>query len=136
MDGGARGRGGPECVRTESVVAVRPIFLQHDVSHMATAANGDRATATDGNSARQGNGDSATQNDGGSKSMADRLETVATVVWLAFLGFVVVLALIPVVGVLAGVAPFTPPDTTPYFAFVGLAVVGTVALIGAAIWDV
>ena len=117
-----------ERVRAESVEAVRPIFLQHDVSHMATAANG--------KSGRQEDADSATQKNGDSKSMADRLETVAMVVWLAFLGFVVVLALIPVVGVLAGVAPFSPPDTTPYFAFVGLALVGTVALIGVAIWDV
>ena len=119
-----------------SAEAVRPIFLQHDGSHMATAANGDRATPTDGNSATREDADSATQENGGSKSIADRLETVATVVWLAFLGFVVVLALIPVVGVLAGVAPFSPPDTTPYVAFVGLTVVGTVVLIGAAIWDV
>jgi hypothetical protein len=86
------------------------------------------------------NGDSTAQKNEDSTTMADRLETAATVVWVAFLGFVVVLALIPVVGVLAGVAPFHPPqpDSAPisYLAFVGLAVVGTVVLIGAAIWDV
>lgn len=93
------------------------------------------AVQEDADSAARKDADSATQEDD-SKPMADRLETAARVVWAAFLGFVVVLALIPPVGVLAGVAPFPAPDPTPYLAFVGLAVLGTVVLIGAAIYDV
>lgn len=78
----------------------------------------------------------ASQTDDDSGAIADRLETAATVLWLSFLGFVVVLALIPVAGVFAGVAPFPAPDPLAYYAFVGLAFVGTVALVGAAIYDV
>jgi hypothetical protein len=79
------------------------------------------------------NGPASSEED--SKSVADRLDTAATVIWAAFLALIVVLALIPVAGVLAGVAPFAPPDPTPYVGFVGLAVVGTALIVGVAIWD-
>lgn len=68
--------------------------------------------------------------------LADRLATAARVVWVAFLLSIIVFALIPVVGLWLGAVPFDPPATTPYFAFVGASLVGTVALVGGAILDV
>jgi len=80
--------------------------------------------------------DAPVSEDDESSSLTDKLDTAATVVRVSFLVFVVAFTLVPVVGLLAGWAPFAPPPKTPYFALVGLAFVGTVALIGAAIYDV
>jgi hypothetical protein len=88
--------------------------------------------ATDGNAT----GGAANGENGGSSSLFDKLDTAGTVIWVGFLAAVVVFTLIPVVGLAAGFAPFTPPPTGPYFAFVGAAFVGTVALVGGAILDV
>ena len=71
-----------------------------------------------------------------SRSLADRLATVARVIRVAFLFAVVAYTLVPVAGVALGVVPFEPPAPTPYFAFVGLAVVGTGAFVAAAMLDV
>jgi hypothetical protein len=80
--------------------------------------------------------DSGADSESESSSLTDKLDTAATAIRVSFLAFVVVFTLIPVIGLLAGWAPFDPPPTTPYFALVGLVLVGTVALIGAAIYDV
>jgi len=80
--------------------------------------------------------DSEVGSESESSSLTDRLDTAATVVRVSFLVFVVVFTLIPVVGLLAGWAPFDPPPATPYVALVGLALVGTVALTVGAIYDV
>lgn len=77
-----------------------------------------------------------TSEEDSSSSLTDKLDTAATIVRVSFLVFVVAFTLIPVVGLLAGWAPFNPPPKTPYFALVGLAFVGTVALIGVAIYDI
>ena len=80
--------------------------------------------------------DSKVGSESKSSSLTDKLDTAATVVRVSFLAFVVVFTLIPVVGLLAGWAPFDPPPVRPYFALVGFALVGTVALIVGAIYDV
>jgi hypothetical protein len=69
-------------------------------------------------------------------SLFDKLDTAATVLRVSVLTFVVVFTLIPVVGLLAGWAPFDPPPKLPYVALVGFALVGTVALVAAEMWDV
>lgn len=74
--------------------------------------------------------------DSDSKSLADRLATVGRVLWVAFLAFVVLYTLVPVVGLALGVVPFSAPPKMPYFAFVGLAFVGTAALVAAGVYDV
>ncbi|WP_135824087.1 hypothetical protein [Halorussus ruber] len=73
---------------------------------------------------------------GEGSSLFDKLDTAATVLRVSVLAFVVVFTLIPVVGLLVGWAPFDPPPKLPYFALVGFALVGTVALVGAELWDV
>ena len=73
---------------------------------------------------------------GDSSSLTDKLDTAGTVIWAGFLVAIVVFTLIPVVALAAGYAPFDPPETTPYFALVGTAFVGTVLLVGGAILDV
>ncbi|UPV74833.1 hypothetical protein M0R89_01885 [Halorussus limi] len=90
-------------------------------------AGAERAT-TGENGGNDGNGDSS--------SLADKLDTAGTVIWVGFLAAIVVFTLIPVVGLAVGTPPFDPPPTAPYFAFVGVAFVGTVALVGGAILDV
>lgn len=86
---------------------------------------------TDGNATR-----GAANGENGGSSLFDKLDTAGTVIWVGFLAAIVVFTLIPVVGLAAGFAPFAPPPTGPYFAFVGAAFVGTVALVGGAILDV
>ncbi|UPW00861.1 hypothetical protein M0R88_01865 [Halorussus gelatinilyticus] len=94
----------------------------------------------DGETASEETGDGAsgesTDESGDSSSLFDKLDTVGTVVWTGFLVAIVVYALIPVVGLAAGYAPFDPPATTPYFALVGFAFLGAAALVGGAILDV
>lgn len=78
----------------------------------------------------------APANEETTSSLTDTLDTAATIIRVSFLVFVVVFTLIPVVGLLGGWEPFAAPPKTPYFALVGLALAGTVALVGAAIYDV
>lgn len=131
------------------------MWVRDDEWYMVTTANADsgsnsesastRETALesefDANSGSEADPERDSDSNGedsdgdGSTSMADRLDTAATVIWAAFLGLVVVYALIPAVAVLVGVAPFAPTDRLPYVAFVGLTLVGTIAIIGTAIWD-
>ncbi|WP_128476191.1 hypothetical protein [Halorussus pelagicus] len=80
-------------------------------------------------------GDAPGARDGDSSSLTDKLDTAGTIIWTGFLAAIVVFTLIPVVGLAAGYAPFAPPETTPYFALVGTAFVGTVVLVGGAILD-
>ena len=69
-----------------------------------------------------------------STSLADKIDTATTVVWVAFLALVVAVALIPAVALWFGAVPFAPPPVGPYFGFVGLTLVGTVAIIVMAIY--
>ncbi|WP_276302031.1 hypothetical protein [Halorussus lipolyticus] len=71
-----------------------------------------------------------------SSSVLDKLDTAATLLRVSFVVVALAFTLIPVVGVLAGWAPFDPPPRTPYLALVGVALVGTVALVAAEMWDV
>ncbi|WP_157971741.1 hypothetical protein [Halorussus litoreus] len=99
--------------------------------------------ATDGVSAddanRDANGETRSNSAAESSDSAalfDRLETAARAVWVAFLAFVVVLALIPAVALWFGAVPFDPPPRTPYFALLAATFVGAAALIAGAIYDV
>lgn len=98
---------------------------------MATNSTAD--SPTDGSRAADASAPDRTD-DG--PSLADRLETVGRAIWVAFLAVVVVFTLIPVMALALGAAPFDPPPTTPYFALVGLALVGAAGLVGGAIYDV
>lgn len=74
------------------------------------------------------------KDDADSTSLADRLDTVMTVLRAARLAFVVVVALIPAVALWFGAVPFDPSPVRPYFAFLGLTLVGTIAIIAVAIY--
>lgn len=103
---------------------------------MATSSNADSATASESNDVEKSDppGESAAR-EATPSSPLDRLETVARSVRLAFFGFVVALALFPVVALWLGAAPFDAPPSRPYFAFVLAALVGTGALIAVAVYD-
>lgn len=87
---------------------------------------------SDFNSETASNTDSDGESD--STSLADRLDTVTTVLRVSVLAFVAAVALIPAVALWFGAVPFTPPPARPYFAFLGLTLVGTVAILAVAIY--
>ena len=101
---------------------------------MATASNAESGSDAEPEPTSQSESDG--QSTASSSSMLDRLATAGRVVWWSFLAFVVVFTLIPVVGLWLGAVPFAPPAVVPYFALVCLAVLGTAALIAAAVYDV
>ncbi|MFC4447902.1 hypothetical protein [Halorussus aquaticus] len=105
---------------------------------MASASNAESRSASRAGSEFRSDDESASGSGGESSSptLFDRLATVGRVVWAAFLAFVVVFALVPVVALWFGTVPFPAPPTRPYFALVGGVLVGTVALIAAGIYDV
>ena len=103
---------------------------------MATSSTADSSASTQFDTElASGPDDSASQPDD-TPALFARLETAARVIWAAFLALVVVYTLIPVVALWLGAVPFDPPPTLPYFALVGLALVGAAALIVGAIYDV
>ena len=89
---------------------------------------------SDSRSETESNANSEGDADSNSSSLADRLDTVMTVLRVARLAFVVTVALIPAVALWFGAVPFTPPPVGPYFAFLGLTLVGTIAIIAVAIY--
>ncbi|MFC7079658.1 hypothetical protein [Halorussus caseinilyticus] len=111
---------------------------------MATSSTAESSSETDAiapsdvNSAIRSDADAeASASDTGSSdasSLTDKLDTAATVLRAVFLAFVLVLTLIPVVGLLAGSPPFPAPDPAAYYALVGFALVGTIALVAAELW--
>ncbi|NEU56038.1 hypothetical protein [Halorussus sp. MSC15.2] len=104
---------------------------------MASASNAESRSASRGRSEfRSDESASGSGGESSSPTLFDRLATVGRVIWAAFLAFVVVFALIPVVALWFGAVPFPAPPTRPYFALVGGVLVGTVALIAAGIYDV
>lgn len=84
--------------------------------------------------AESGTASNADSDESDSTSLADRLDTVTTILRISVLAFVVAVALIPAVALWFGAVPFAPPPVGPYFAFLGLALVGTVAIIAVAIY--
>jgi hypothetical protein len=120
------------------------MWVRNDGWDMGATSNSESPSNSNRDSTREielesefdvGSDDRAESDAEESKSVADRLATVARVIWAAFLAFVVVLALIPAAAVLVGVTPFTPTETLPYVALVGFVVVGAIAIIGTAIWE-
>ena len=101
---------------------------------MATASNAEPGSDAEPESTAQSESDG--QSTSSASTIADRLATAARVIWWSFLALVVVFTLIPVVGLWLGAVPFDPPAAVPYFALVGLAVLGTAARIAAAVYDV
>ena len=103
---------------------------------MATSSNADSTSASESNDVGESDspGETAAREATPPSPLA-RLETAARSVRLVFFGFVVTLALLPVVALWLGAAPFDAPPTGPYFALVLAALVGTAALIAVAVYD-
>lgn len=109
---------------------------QIDSSETGDSPTTDTSAPDSSTSNRSNAGSEPKPNGDASSSLADRLRTAAKVIWASFLALVVVFTLVPVVALWFGAVPFDPPPTLPYFALVGVALVGAAALIAGAIYDV